>query len=135
MAGDGVTISYAPGYRIEEDDVDDTLLQEAVQAAQAADTAVVFVGLPDRYESEGYDRAHLRLPDNHIRLIEEVAKVQSRVVVVLSNGSPVEMPWLPEVQAVLEAYLGGQAVGGAIADLLYGEVNPSGKLAETFPAA
>nr|WP_283945876.1 glycoside hydrolase family 3 C-terminal domain-containing protein [Paenibacillus amylolyticus] len=134
VAGEGVTFSYAPGYRIEADDVDETLMHEAVQAAQSADTAVVFVGLPDRYESEGYDRAHLRLPDNHIRLIEEIAKVQSRVVVVLSNGSPVEMPWLPQVQAVLEAYLGGQAVGGAIADLLYGEVNPSGKLAETFPA-
>ncbi|XOI98321.1 beta-glucosidase family protein [Paenibacillus polymyxa] len=134
VAGEGVTFSYAPGYRIEADDVDETLMHEAVQAAQSADTAVVFVGLPDRYESEGYDRTHLRLPDNHIRLIEEIAKVQSRVVVVLSNGSPVEMPWLPQVQAVLEAYLGGQAVGGAIADLLYGEVNPSGKLAETFPA-
>ncbi|WP_340031843.1 glycoside hydrolase family 3 C-terminal domain-containing protein [Paenibacillus sp. FSL K6-1122] len=133
VAGESVTFSYAPGYRIEADDVDETLMHEAVQAAQSADTAVVFVGLPDRYESEGYDRAHLRLPDNHIRLIEEIAKVQSRVVVVLSNGSPVEMPWLPQVQAVLEAYLGGQAVGGAIADLLYGEVNPSGKLAETFP--
>lgn len=134
VAGESVTFSYAPGYRIEADDVDETLMHEAVQAAQSADTAVVFVGLPDRYESEGYDRAHMRLPDNHIRLIEEIAKVQSRVVVVLSNGSPVEMPWLPQVQAVLEAYLGGQAVGGAIADLLYGEVNPSGKLAETFPA-
>lgn len=134
IAGTETEISYAPGYHIEADDVDDRLMTEAVQAAKAADTAVVFVGLPDRYESEGYDRSHLRLPDNHIRLIEEVAKVQSRIVVVLSNGSPVEMPWLPQVKAVLEAYLGGQAVGGAIADLLYGEVNPSGKLAETFPA-
>lgn len=134
VAGDEVKITYAPGYRIEADDVDESLMADAIQTAQAADTAIVFVGLPDRYESEGYDRSHLRLPDNHIRLIEEVAKVQPRVIVVLSNGSPVEMPWLPKVQAVLEAYLGGQAVGGAIADLLYGEVNPSGKLAETFPA-
>lgn len=134
VAGEGVKLTYAPGYRIEADDVDESLMADAIQTAQAADTAIVFVGLPDRYESEGYDRSHLRLPDNHIRLIEEVAKVQPRVIVVLSNGSPVEMPWLPKVQAVLEAYLGGQAVGGAIADLLYGEVNPSGKLAETFPA-
>ncbi|MCM3174862.1 glycoside hydrolase family 3 C-terminal domain-containing protein [Paenibacillus sp. MER 99-2] len=134
VAGDEVKLTYAPGYRIEADDVDESLMADAIQTAQTADTAIVFVGLPDRYESEGYDRSHLRLPDNHIRLIEEVAKVQSRVIVVLSNGSPVEMPWLPKVQAVLEAYLGGQAVGGAIADLLYGEVNPSGKLAETFPA-
>ncbi|WP_145053266.1 beta-glucosidase [Paenibacillus xylanexedens] len=134
VAGEEVKLTYAPGYRIEADDVDESLMADAIQTAQAADTAIVFVGLPDRYESEGYDRSHLRLPDNHIRLIEEVAKVQPRVIVVLSNGSPVEMPWLPKVQAVLEAYLGGQAVGGAIADLLYGEVNPSGKLAETFPA-
>ncbi|WP_128100280.1 beta-glucosidase [Paenibacillus sp. DCT19] len=134
VAGEEVRLTYAPGYRIEADDVDESLMADAIQTAQAADTAIVFVGLPDRYESEGYDRSHLRLPDNHIRLIEEVAKVQPRVIVVLSNGSPVEMPWLPKVQAVLEAYLGGQAVGGAIADLLYGEVNPSGKLAETFPA-
>ncbi|MCG7377991.1 glycoside hydrolase family 3 C-terminal domain-containing protein [Paenibacillus sp. ACRSA] len=133
VAGEEVKLTYAPGYRIEADDVDESLMADAIQTAQTADTAIVFVGLPDRYESEGYDRSHLRLPDNHIRLIEEVAKVQPRVIVVLSNGSPVEMPWLPKVQAVLEAYLGGQAVGGAIADLLYGEVNPSGKLAETFP--
>src|SRR5690606_31966250 len=98
-----------------------------------ADVAVVFAGLPDRYESEGYDRKHMRLPDNHNRLIEAGAAVQPNIVVVLSNGSPVEMPWIGQVKGVLEAYLGGQAAGGAIADLLFGEVNPSGKLAETFP--
>ncbi|MPN30454.1 Thermostable beta-glucosidase B [bioreactor metagenome] len=93
----------------------------------------MFAGLPDRYESEGFDRRHLQLPANQIRLIEAVAEVQKNVVVVLSNGAPIEMPWLQNVKAVLEGYLGGQALGGAIADLLFGLANPSGKLAETFP--
>ncbi|AFC28614.1 BglB [Paenibacillus mucilaginosus 3016] len=126
-------VTYAQGYRLESDTADEALTEEAKRAAAAADTAVIFAGLPDRYESEGYDRTHLSLPANQIRLIEEVAAVQPKVVVVLLNGSPVEMPWIGSAQAVLEGYLGGQAVGGAVADLLYGEANPCGKLAETFP--
>jgi len=126
-------ILYAQGYELEKDEPNDDLVEEAVRVAKNADVAVVFAGLPDRYESEGYDRKHMRLPDNHNRLIEAVAAVQPNIVVVLSNGSPVEMPWIGQVKGVLEAYLGGQAAGGAIADLLFGEVNPSGKLAETFP--
>ncbi|MEM1503861.1 glycoside hydrolase family 3 C-terminal domain-containing protein [Domibacillus sp. 8LH] len=124
---------YARGYDLMSDDVDETLLEEAKRAAQNAETAVLFVGLPDRYESEGYDREHLSLPANHIALIQAVASVQKNVVVVLSNGAPVEMPWLDQAAAVLEGYLGGQALGGAIADLLFGYASPSGKLAETFP--
>ncbi|RRJ67857.1 glycosyl hydrolase [Paenibacillus oralis] len=132
---DMAQVVYAQGYHPDDDEVDAALLAEAAEAAAKAEVAVIFAGLPDRYETEGYDRSHLRLPDNHIRLIEEVAKVQSNLVVVLSNGSPVEMPWIGQTRAVLEAYLGGQAAGGAVADLLFGDVNPSGKLAETFPAA
>ena len=94
---------------------------------------MVFAGLPDSYESEGYDRSHMRMPESHNRLIREVAAVQSSTAVVLHNGSPVEMPWIEDVGAVLEAYLGGSAGGAAAADILFGEVNPSGKLAETFP--
>ncbi|MNN14290.1 Thermostable beta-glucosidase B [compost metagenome] len=109
------------------------MLQEARDTAAKADTAVLFLGLPDRYESEGYDRSHLSLPASHKALIEAVAEVQGNIIVVLSNGSPVEMPWLPQTKAVLEGYLGGQAFGGAVADLLFGAVSPSGKLAETFP--
>ncbi|WP_046174273.1 glycoside hydrolase family 3 C-terminal domain-containing protein [Domibacillus indicus] len=124
---------YARGYDVMSDEVDALLLEEAQQAAASADTALLFVGLPDRYESEGYDRKHLHLPANHTALIQAVAAVQKNVVVVLSNGAPVEMPWLGQVSAVLEGYLGGQALGGAIADLLFGAVSPSGKLAETFP--
>jgi beta-glucosidase len=93
----------------------------------------VFIGLTDPLESEGYDRKHLRLPVGHTDLLDAVLAVQKNVVVVLSNGSPVEMPWLNRVPTVLEGYLGGQAWGGAVVDLLFGKANPSGKLAETFP--
>lgn len=132
-AANGASIRYSQGYLLESDDSDERLLNEAKQTSAEADTAVLFVGLPDRYESEGYDRTHLNLPANQIELIEQIASVQPNVVVVLSNGSPVVMPWLDQAKAVLEAYLGGQALGGAIAHLLFGDANPCGKLAETFP--
>lgn len=132
-AGSKAQVIYAQGYDLQQDVTDDALVEEAKRTAVQADVAVIFAGLPERYESEGFDRTHLRLPDNQIRLIEAVAGVQSRVVVVLSNGAPVEMPWLGSVKGLLEAYLGGQALGGAIADLLFGDANPCGKLAETFP--
>jgi len=126
-------LQYAEGYSLDSDDVSDELITEAVEMAKETEIAVIFAGLPERYESEGFDRKHIRIPENHKVLIEEVAKVQSNIVVVLSNGAPIEMPWLDKVKAVLEGYLGGQALGGAIADLLFGHANPSGKLAETFP--
>ena len=122
-AGDSVNVVYAKGYSIENDKADHSLIEEAKQVAMKADVAVVFAGLPEHYESEGYDRQHMRMPDSHSALIEAVAEVQPNVVVVLSNGSPVEMPWLDKVKGVLEAYLGGQALGGAIADLLFGDAN------------
>lgn len=124
---------YAEGYDINTDDSVQSKIDEAKEIASKSDVAIIFAGLPDRYESEGYDRKHIGIPGNQMRLIDEVASVQPNTVVVLSNGSPVEMPWLGKVKAVLEAYLGGQAMGGAVADILYGVVNPSGKLAETFP--
>lgn len=127
------TILYADGYDQDNDLVDEELINEAVEVAKEVDTVVLFVGLPDRYESEGYDREHLRMPDNHIQLIEAIEQVTQNIVVVLSNGAPIEMPWISKVKGLLEGYLGGQAVGGAIADILFGDVNPSGKLAETFP--
>ncbi|MFB6362877.1 glycoside hydrolase family 3 C-terminal domain-containing protein [Paenibacillus elgii] len=132
-AGAEASIVYAEGYPLDIDDIDERMLQEAKLAAAQATAAVIFAGLPERYESEAYDRQHLRIPDNHRKLIEAVAEVQSNVVVVLSNGAPVEMPWIERVKGVLEGYLGGQALGGAIADLLFGDANPCGKLAETFP--
>ncbi|MFB9758669.1 glycoside hydrolase family 3 C-terminal domain-containing protein [Ectobacillus funiculus] len=131
--GSSTNVLYADGYSLTSDAIDAALLEEAKRAAAAAGTVILFVGLPDRYESEGYDRQHLRMPDNHLALLNAVAEVNENIVVVLSNGSPIEMPWLPKAKGVLEGYLGGQALGGAIADLLFGDANPSGKLAETFP--
>ncbi len=124
---------YMQGYELNHDGINEALLQEAQDTAAKGDVAVLFLGLPDNYESEGYDRSHLSLPESHKALIEAVSEVQSNIVVVLSNGSPIEMPWIHKTKGILEGYLGGQAFGGAVADLLFGEVSPSGKLAETFP--
>jgi beta-glucosidase len=126
-------ITYAQGYDVKEDVTQPSLLREAVDTAAKADLAVLFLGLPDAFESEGYDRVHMRLPECQLELLKAVRKAQPRVVVVLHNGSPVEMPWADDVPAILEAYLGGQAVGGATVDILFGAANPCGKLAETFP--
>ncbi|MDV6319117.1 glycoside hydrolase family 3 C-terminal domain-containing protein [Chromohalobacter sp. HP20-39] len=127
------SLSYAQGFAIAHDFSDAALLEEAVAQARGADVVVLFIGLPERYESEGYDRSHLDLPANQKALIEAVSEVQPRTVVVLANGAPIMMPWASRVAAILEGYLGGQALGAAIADLLFGAVSPSGKLAETFP--
>lgn len=132
-AAGNANIVYARGYDSSKEETDQALLAEAVKAAAEADVAVIFAGLPDSYESEGFDRPHMSMPASQNRLIEEVAKVQPDVAVVLHNGSPVEMPWISKVKAVLESYLGGQAVGSAQYDILFGRVNPSGKLPETFP--
>ena len=129
----GLKVTYAPGYSVAEDELTEERLAEAVAAAKAAKTAVVFAGLPDSYESEGYDRTHMRMPECQNRLIEAVAEANPNTVVVLHNGSPVEMPWIGKVKAVLEAYLGGQAVGEAEVRVLFGDVNPSGHLPESFP--
>ncbi len=126
-------VSYAAGYDPERTDMDEGLIAEAVEVAKGAETVVLFVGLPSIYESEGFDRDHMRLPEQHDRLVEAVCAVNPATTVVLSNGAPVEMPWIERPAAVLEGYLAGQAGGTAVADLLFGDVNPSGKLAETFP--
>ncbi|MDQ0859994.1 glycoside hydrolase family 3 protein [Bacillus sp. V2I10] len=147
LAGPEMKVVYAEGYRKDNltgryskhplksssDQPDMELIEEARKAAEKADVAIVFAGLPETYESEGTDRKHIGIPEGQRKLIEAVAEVQKNTVVVLSNGSPIEMPWLDSVKGVLEAYLGGQATGGAIADILFGIANPCGKLAETFP--
>ncbi|MFK7975343.1 MAG: glycoside hydrolase family 3 C-terminal domain-containing protein [Halioglobus sp.] len=134
--------TYAQGYdanaarevgRRAISDAEKLLIEEAVAIAKRVDVAIVFAGLPSKYESEGFDRTSLNLPATHIELIRAVAAVNATTVVVLQNGSAVAMPWADAVPAILEAYLGGQAGGPALADLLYGKANPSGKLAETFP--
>jgi len=132
-AAQGLLVTYAQGYDTAKDETDNALLAEAVEAAKNAKAAVVFAGLPSAFESEGYDRKHMRMPNCQNELIAAVAAANPNTIVVLHNGSPVEMPWLNDVKAVLEMYLGGQAVGQAAVDLLYGRMNPSGRLAETFP--
>ncbi len=129
----GGTVTYAQGYVTDKDEDDLQLLDEASKVAAASDVAIVFAGMPARFESEGFDRKHLDLPECQNQLISVVADVQPNTVVVLHNASAVSMPWLRKVSAVIEAYLGGEAVGGAIYDVVTGKVNPSGKLAETFP--
>ena len=124
---------YAPGYTEKGDAADETLIQEALRAAGQADVVLVCVGLTDMDEVEGIDRKHMQLPAGHAALIRRLSATHQKVVVVLSNGSPIEMPWVNDVSAILEGYLGGQAGAGALADILTGQVNPSGKLAETFP--
>jgi len=126
-------VTYAQGYDIKNEQPDEALIAEAVAAAKNADKAVIVAGLPDSFESEGYDRKHMRMPNCQVELIRRVAEVNPNTIVVLYNGSPVEMPWLGCVKAVIEGYLGGQAVGGATCDVLYGKVNPCGRLPESFP--
>lgn len=129
----GRSVTYTKGFPFDKDEEDVAELVAAVEAAKAADVAVIFAGLPDVIESEGYDRKDMKMPACQNKLIEEVVKVQPNTVVVLHNGSPVEAPWADDVAAVLEMYLGGQGVGEACDSILYGETNPSGRLAETFP--
>lgn len=124
---------YAKGFPYDSDQADEEEMARAVQAAGQAQAAVIFAGLPDIYESEGYDRTHMRLPACQNELIERILQVQKNVIVVLHNGSPVELPWADKVSAILEMYLGGEGVGEAEDALLYGEAEPAGRLPETFP--
>ena len=129
----GGSIPYARGYDAHSDKTDPVLLQEAIKAAKMVDVPIIFAGLPDAFETEGADREHMRLPDNQNELIASVAGVNPHTVVVLHGGSPVELPWLHQVSAILCMYLGGEQAGAATVDLLYGRSNPGGHLAETWP--
>ena len=126
-------ITFAEGYGDQEDVTDEALIAEAVEKAGKTKAAVIFAGLPDAFESEGFDRSHMGMPNCQNELINRVAAVQPNTIVVLHNGSPVEMPWADQVKGIVEAYLSGQAVGAAVVDILFGKVNPSAKLPETFP--
>ncbi len=132
MAGD-TDLSYAEGYP-EDESFDQALIDEASKNARSADVALLYLSLPATKESEGYDRPDLDLTSHQVALIKAVTAVQPNTVVILNNGAPVVMSdWIDGTAAVLEAWMMGQAGGGAIADVLFGKVNPSGKLAETFP--
>lgn len=123
---------YAPGCDDRGDTTED-LLSQAAKTAQEAEIAVIFAGLPDRYESEGFDRADMKMPDGQLRMIDAVAAANPNTVVVLLSGSAVECPWADRVKGILYMGLPGQAGGEAVADLLCGRANPSGKLAESWP--
>jgi beta-glucosidase len=126
-------LTYAEGYPAGTA-FDQSLIDAAVKNARSADVALLYLALPDSKESEGYDRPDLDLTSQQVALIKAVTAVQPKTVVILNNGAPVVMSeWIDGTAAVLEAWMMGQAGGGAIADVLYGKVNPSGKLAETFP--
>ncbi len=114
-------------------DTSEAMISEAVKAAENAEAAVVFAGLPDRYESEGFDRENMKMPEGHLRMIEAVARATPNIIVVLLCGCVVECPWADRVKAVLYMGLPGQAGGEAIANLLYGRVSPCGRLAESWP--
>ncbi len=133
--GPSVTVDFAPGFGVDDPGADlGALALEAVEVAKGADIVVLFLGLPPSFESEGFDRTHIDLPVEQVQLLEMVAAVNDRTVVVLANGGVVSTaPWQHHAGAVLEGWLGGQAGGSAIADVLVGRVNPSGRLAETVP--
>lgn len=125
-------LPFAPGCDGQGDTTGE-LLAEAAALAKRVEIPVVFAGLPGQYESEGFDRTNMKMPEGHLRLIDTVAEANPNTVVVLLCGAPVECPWADKVKAVLHLGLPGQAGGQAAADLLYGRVNPSGKLAESWP--
>lgn len=128
-----VEFDYADGYGAYEERPDAAKIEEAKLAAKDKDTVLLFVGLTDVSESEGFDRAHIAIPESHNELVKAILEVNKNVVVVLACGSPMEMPWINDVRAVLNMYLCGEAGGKACYKLLFGKANPSGKLAETFP--
>jgi beta-glucosidase len=132
MAGD-TKLSYSEGYPKDES-FDHALIDEACKRAHSADVALLYLCLPATKESEGYDRPDLDLTTHQIALIKAITAVQPNTIVILNNGAPVVMSeWIDDTAAVLEAWMMGQSGAGAIADVLFGKVNPSGKLAETFP--
>lgn len=133
LTKDGYKINYAQGYSKKEDKLSKALVKQAQLEASKSDIVLLFIGLTEQYEKEGFDRASMQLPNSHNQLLEEILKVNKNVCVVLSGGSPVIMPWINKVKAVLNGYLGGQANGIALARIISGEATPSGKLAETYP--
>lgn len=134
MQKTGEKAEFLEGYRIGAGEAENERLREnALKAALQYEKVVAFAGIPDLIESEGYDRDSIRIPDEQNRLISALAEMGCSVIVVLANGSVVEMPWRDKVSAILESYLGGEAGASAVSRILFGEVNPSGRLAETFP--
>ena len=136
LTASGKKYEYAEGYSLKGNGYKENLVKEACDLAKGKDVVIAFIGLTDAYESEGFDRKHMEMPLGHVKLVEELVKVNPNVVVVLNGGSPVVLgDWLDSANGLLNLYLGGQAGGEAAMDIIYGDVNPSGKLAETYPIA
>ncbi len=136
LVGDSIKIYYAKGYNTSDDTTDDdnSLLKEARKVAKESDIIILFVGIPEPNDMKNKDSKNSNLPDNQIKLIREIGKLQKNLILVLSNGSPVIMsPWSKYADGILETWFPGQAGGGAITDILFGIATPSGKLASTFP--
>ncbi|MBQ2847325.1 MAG: glycoside hydrolase family 3 C-terminal domain-containing protein [Clostridia bacterium] len=131
----GYDVEFAQGYELKQKKAknNDALIAQAADLAKRCENVIVFIGLTDDYEAEGFDRTHMNLPAAHDKLVAEILKVNKNAIIVLAGGSPVEMPWNDGVAAILNSYLGGQAGAGAVADIISGAVNPSGKLPETYP--
>lgn len=128
----GVAADFAPGFTLDDAAQDPALTEQAVTAAQQADVVLLFLGLPAAYESEGFDRTTLDIPAKQVEVLDAVAAANPNVAVVLSNGSVVSMPWRGRAKAILETWLLGQAGGAALADVIFGDEAPSGKLAQTI---
>ena len=134
LAAHGVDAKFAPGFTLDLEPADKTLEAEAVETAKDADVVLMFLGLPEAAESEGFDRETLDIPAKQVELLEAVAAENKNIVVVLSNGSVVSVaPWAANAKGILESWLLGQAGGPALADVIFGKVSPSGKLAQTVP--
>ena len=131
LAERGIKADFAPGFTL---DMEPALESEAVETAKNADVVLMFLGLPEAAESEGFDRDTLDMPAKQIALLEQVATANQNVVVVLSNGSVVSVaPWAKNAKGILESWLLGQSGGPALADVIFGQVSPSGKLAQSIP--
>ena len=128
----GVAADFAPGFTLDDTAQDPALTEQAVTAAQQADVVLLFLGLPSAYESEGFDRTTLDIPAKQVEVLDAVAAANPNVAVVLSNGSVVSLPWQGRAKAILETWLLGQAGGAALADVIFGNETPSGKLAQTI---
>lgn len=128
----GADVVYSQGYDKSKDEIDDKMINDAVDSAKKADVVLIFAGLTEGFEAEGYDRKNIEMPNCQNYLISEIVKANPNTVVVLAGGSVIHMPWIHEVKALLNSGLGGQAGGSAVADILMGKINPSGKLSETY---
>ena len=128
-----VSYKYLKGYKENESEPDESLIKEAVDASKEFDKVLLFIGLTDRFESEGVDRENIKLPQNQLALVDALAKNHKKIIVILYGGSVVELPFFDQVGSILDMFLAGQNSGEVAYDLLFGKANPSGRLAETWP--